>query len=100
MNFPIAVALGGKAAGPAPAAPEIAAIREQIVRAPIAGAKALSEAEGWAAKRNEVDLKRADLERIQHDLDLFGPNPSDQAAKNRAVYFLLRVCLELEQPAQ
>ncbi len=31
-----------------------------------------------------------------HDLDLFGPNPGDQAAKNRAVYFLLRVCLELE----
>ena len=50
-----------------------------------------------AAKRNEVDLKRADLERIQHEMDLFGPNPSDQAAKNRAVYFLLRVCLELER---
>jgi len=30
-------------------------------------------------------------------LSLFGPNPSDQAAKNRAVYFLLRACLELEQ---
>jgi hypothetical protein len=44
-----------------------------------------------------VDLKRADLECIQHDLDLFGPNPSDQAAKNRAVYFLLRVWLQLEQ---
>jgi hypothetical protein len=37
-----------------------------------------------------MDLKRADL-------DLFGPNPSDHAVKNRAVYFLLRVCLELEQ---
>ena len=31
------------------------------------------------------------------DLDLFGPNPSDQAAQNPAVYFLLRVCQELEQ---
>jgi len=76
----------------------------QIVRDPIAGAKVLSEylaaRSEWTAKRNEVDLKRADLKRIQHDLNLFGPNPADQAAKNRAVYFLLRVCLELEQPAQ
>lgn len=112
LNFPIAIALGGKAVGPAVSVTPVANIREQIVRAPIAGAKALSEylatrpepalsaAEGWAAKRNEVDLKRAELERIQHDLDLFGPNPSDKAAKNRAVYFLLRVCLELERPKQ
>ena len=102
LNFPIALDRGGKGAGPAPAAPDVAAIREQIVRAPIGGAKALSEYLAthpkWAVKRNEVDLKRADLERIQHDLDLFGPNPSEQAARNRAVYFLLRVCLELEQP--
>ena len=109
LNFPIALALGGKTAGPAISVIPIADIRERIVRDPIAGAKALSEylatrpepalsaAEGWAAKRNKVDLKRADLERIQHDLDLFGPNPGDQAAKNRAVYFLLCVCLELEQ---
>ena len=34
-----------------------------------------------------------------YDLDLFGPNPSDKAAKNRAVCFLLRVCLELEHAA-
>jgi len=53
-----------------------------------------------STKRNEVDLKRTELGRIQHDLDLFGPNPSDQAAKNRTVYFLLRMCLELEQPEQ
>mgnify|MGYP001050955288 CR=1 FL=1 len=104
LNFPIALALGGKAAGLAISIAPIADIREQIVRDPVAGARALSEylatRPEWAAKRNEIDLKRADLERIQHDLDLFGPNPSDQAAKNRTVYFLLRVCLELERPAQ
>jgi hypothetical protein len=101
LNFPIALALGGKAAGLAVSVTPVADIREQIIRAPIAGAKALSEYLAthpeWAAKRDEVDLKRAELERIQHDLDLFGPNPSDKAAKNRAVYFLLRACLELEQ---
>jgi len=78
----------------------ISDIRELIVRDPVDGAKALSDYLAtwpeWAAKRSEVDLKRADLERIQHDLDLFGPNPSDQAAKGRAVHFLLQVCLELE----
>ena len=104
LNFSIALALGGKVAGPAISITPIADIRERIVRDPIAGAKALSEylatRPEWAAKRNEADLKRADLERIQHDLDLFGPNPSDQAAKNRAVYFLLRVCLELERPGR
>jgi hypothetical protein len=104
LNFPIALDRGGKAAGPAPTVPGIGDIREQIVRDPIAGAKALSDylaaRPERAAKRNEVDLKRADLERIQHDLDLFGPNPSDQSAKSRTVYFLLRVCLELERPDQ
>lgn len=101
LNFPIALDRGGKGIGPTPTAADMVSIREQIVRDPIAGAKALSEylavRPEWAAKRNEVDLKRADLERIRHALDLFGPNPSDQAAKNRAVYFLLRVCLELER---
>ena len=102
LNFAIALDRGGKAVGPALTAPGIADIREQIVRDPVAGARALSDylatRSKWAVKRNEVDLKRAELERIQHDLDLFGPNPSDQAAKNRAVYFLLRVCMELERP--
>jgi hypothetical protein len=103
LNFPIALDRGGKAAGPAAVGTltPTADIREQIVRNPIAGARALSgylaTRPEWAAKRSEVDLKRADLERVQHDLDLFGPNRDDEAAKNRAVYFLLRVCLSLEQ---
>ena len=104
LNFPIALDRGGKGIGPTPAVVDIVAIREQIVRDPIAGAKALSEyltaQPEWAAKRNDVDLKRTELERIQQDLDLFGPSPGDQAAKNRTVYFLLCVCLELERPKQ
>ncbi|RLC69968.1 MAG: hypothetical protein DRI81_19745 [Chloroflexi bacterium] len=100
LNYPIALAAGGKGVEKPPVViPEVIAIREQIVRDPTAGAKALSEhlvnRPELVGKRNEVDLKRAELERIQHDLDLFGPNPADKAAKNRAVYFLLRMCLEL-----
>ena len=104
LNFPIAFDRGGKGIGPTPAMADVVAIREHIVHDPIAGAKALSEyltgQPEWATKRNEVDLKRTELRRIQHDLDLFGPNPGDQAAKNRTVYFLLRMCLELERPEQ
>ena len=51
-------------------------------------------------RKHGIDLKRAELERIQDDLELFGPNRGDQAAKNRAVFFLLRVCLQLERPDQ
>jgi hypothetical protein len=76
LNFPIALDRGGKGAGVASAigATPVVDIREQIVRDPISGASALSEylktRPEWDGKRNEVDLKRADLERIQHDLDL------------------------------
>jgi hypothetical protein len=104
LNFPIALDRGGKGGGPAISVTPVTDIREQIVRNPIAGASALSgylaARPEWAAKRNEVDLKRADLERIQHELDLFGPDPGNQVTKNQAVYFLLRVCLELERPEQ
>ncbi len=68
---------------------------------PLVGARALRDylatRSEWASKLTEVDLKRAELERIQHDLELFGPNDNDKAAKNREIYFLLRVCLETEQ---
>ena len=103
LNFPIAIAPTkvSKAPKASKVAREVDGIREQIVHDPIVGAKALSEyladCPDLAAKRNEVDLKRAELERIQHDHDLFGPDPSDKAAKNRVVFFLLRVCLDLER---
>jgi hypothetical protein len=108
LNFPIAL-VPDQTSEPAkaPGAPEspkstpsIAAIREHIVRDPIAGAKALSaylaERPEHGGKRDEVDLKRAELERIQHGLDLFGPNPADKAAKNRVVFYLLRICQDLD----
>ncbi len=101
LNFPIALDKGGKGTGATQPITAVASIREQIVRDPLDGARALSDHLAthteWAAKRTEVDLKRTELERIQHDLDLFGPSPNDQAAKNRTVYYLLRVCLEIEQ---
>lgn len=101
LNFPIALDKGGKGVSAAPIAAAIAEMREQIVRDPLRGARALSDhlatLSGWASKRTEVDLKRTELERIQYELELFGPNPTDQAAKNRVVYYLLRMCLELEQ---
>jgi len=102
LNFPIAVAPAQAAEilKTSEVARDIAAIREQIVREPIAGAQALSAYLAGhpelAVRRNEVDLKRSELERIQHDLDLFGPDPGAKAAKNRAVFFLLRTCMEME----
>jgi hypothetical protein len=106
LNFPIAVApvQAAKVAKASEVARDLAAIREQIVREPIAGARALSAYLAGhpelGPRRDEVDLKRSELERIQHDLDLFGPDPGAKAAKNRAVFFLLRTCLELEQSEQ
>lgn len=102
LNFPIAIDRGGKTAtSSVMTIPVITDIREQIVHDPIAGAKALSDYleihPKWTTRRNEVDLKRSELQRIQHEITLFGANPADKAEKNRAVYFLLRVCLELEQ---
>ena len=37
---------------------------------------------------------------IRAALDLFGPDPGAKAAKNRAIFFLLRICLELDQSEQ
>jgi uncharacterized caspase-like protein len=106
LNFPIAVAPAEVSEAPkaSKAASEVEDIREQIVRDPIAGAKALSEYledhRDLAAKRNEVDLKRSQLEDIQHNLELFGPDPAKKAEKNRTVFYLLRVCRELEQASR
>ncbi len=101
LNFAIALDRGGKEVGTTTitSVSPNTGIREQIVHDPANGAKALSEflktRPEWAAKRNEVDLKRSDLERIQHELELFGPNDNDKAAKSRIVFFLLHICLEI-----
>jgi hypothetical protein len=102
LNFPIAVAPAEviEASKASPVTRAIEDIREQSVRDPIAGAKALSDYledhPELPAKRNEVDLKRSQLADIQHELELFGPDPAKKAEKNRTVFFLLRVCIELE----
>ncbi|MBN1262388.1 MAG: caspase family protein [Anaerolineae bacterium] len=103
MNFPMAAVPGdlSMALKTSQAAPEIETIRKEIVNDPIAGAQALSEYlashSDLEARRNEVDLKRSQLQAIQHELDLFGPDPGKVAEKNRAVFYLLRICLELKQ---
>ncbi len=103
MNFPIAAAARGilQMLKTSDTVQRIQEIREQIVRDPLAGAKALStyleHHPDLAVKRNEVDLKRGQLESIQRELNLFGPDPAKKAEKNRAIFYLLRICLDLEQ---
>lgn len=101
LNFPIALDCGGiKGAGSAPS-PVIASLRERIIENPIAGAKALSDylaaQPTGTARRTEVDLKRAEIQRIQRELDLFGEDGHNQAARARIVFFLLRECLQIEE---
>lgn len=105
LNFALALDCGGKSisgsTSSSPTAIAITSIREHIVKKPVLGAKAFSEfltkRSEWAEMRNKVDLKRTDLEKIQEDLDLFGPDPAEKAARNRIIYFLLSLCLELER---
>jgi hypothetical protein len=101
MNFPLALSSKGKNANLATDSLPITGLREALIANPLKGAahlsKALASNPDWLARRDEVDLKRAELERIQHELEIFGPNDNDHAAKNRIVYFLLRTCLWLEE---
>jgi hypothetical protein len=101
LNFPIALDRGGKGASSSQVGSTIITIREQIIYDPINGAKALSEylktKPDLAGKRDEVDLKRAELVRIQQERELFDSiNDNDKSIKNRTLFFLLRVCRELE----
>lgn len=115
LNFPIALARGGKVMGlastivpsstwqeqPMPGL-RMGSVREQIVRDPLKGAKMLSS---HLASRPEWvenavvmwDALRAQIEEFQHNLNLYGLNPADQAAKSRVVHSLLKICIELEQ---
>jgi uncharacterized caspase-like protein len=100
LNFPIALHREGKHVSPKSSNTHIADIREQIIREPIKGAKALTEylkeKKEWVAERNDVDLKRSELERIQKEIDLYGPDPAVKTEKNRNIYYLLRICLKIE----
>ncbi|OEU77893.1 MAG: hypothetical protein BA865_08425 [Desulfobacterales bacterium S5133MH4] len=102
LNFPIALDRGGKGVGLTQVLPTIVAIREQIIHDPLNGAKALSEylmaKPDLADKLDEVDLKRAELVRIQQERELFDSiSDNDKVIRNRTVFFLLRVCHELEE---
>jgi uncharacterized caspase-like protein len=76
-------------------------IREQIIKSPLEGAIELShyleKDPKWSFKRNEVDLKRMELDKLQNDLRLFGHDTNLVAAKNRITFFLLSTCLELQK---
>lgn len=76
-------------------------LREKIVADPINGARALSDYLAsfpqWQAKRVEIDLKRAQLERIQRDSAVFPLSSDEKAEKWRAVFFLLETCIALER---
>ncbi|MCX6580009.1 MAG: caspase family protein [Candidatus Aminicenantes bacterium] len=101
LNFPIALSSEDKGNISYKNVTPITGIREQIIHDPIQGAKALSDYlktdSKWALKRNEVDLKRSDLENSQGNIDLFGPDPTEKAGKNKAIFHLLRLCLDLEK---
>jgi hypothetical protein len=101
LNFAVALDRGGqKSASLSAAEAPIVKIRESIVQDPAAGAEELSRylaaRQEFKARQVEVDLKRNELKQIQRELDLIGPNENDKANRNRIVYFLLRVCSELE----
>jgi len=102
LNFPIALDRGGKSIGLVHSPPTVVSIREQIIHNPVDGARSLSELlkskPDLAGKRDEVDLKRAELVRIQQERELFDSlSDNDKATRNRTVFFLLRVCHELEE---
>jgi len=82
--------------------PHIISIREQIIHAPLEGAKALSDYLAahpmkGAQKQTEVDLKRSQLEDIERSYRLLGPEVDKKAEKNRIILSLLQLCLEIEQ---
>lgn len=101
LNFSIALYQQWKRVSPASRSSPIAHIRKQIISAPLQGAKTLSEylkeKQEWAAIRDEVDSKLSELKRTQKNIDLYGPDPAEKADKNRAIYYLLHLCSELEK---
>jgi len=104
LNFPVALAPFGQRGQIRPSAgPKgLEALRDELVYNPIMGAKALSAyvatRPDLAAKRSEIDLRRAQLLEIQQNEDLFGAITNDEkVAKARAVVGLLRILLALER---
>lgn len=76
----------------------IEAVRQEIVRDPVAGAAALSaflaSQPDAAALRAGVDLRQSELERLRHAIAQ-SSSEADLAARNAIVFFLLRACSDL-----
>jgi len=100
LNFPIALDRGGKNVGGSSGSSTIGRVRDLIIRDPIKGTEELTllinEKPEWQHKRNEVDLRRGEILRIQQELELFGPDTNQYALRNRAIFSLLQLCLQIE----
>lgn len=102
LNFPIALAEASKGTISLMSQPksQTSAVREAIVHRPAHGAALLSQflaaRPQWAVRRNEVDLRRSELERIESEVELFGISDNDKVAKNRIIYSLLKICQDIE----
>jgi len=75
-------------------------IRERLILNPLLGAKLLSDyietSKILKDRQIEVDLKRRELEELKRSMELFGETKDDKAAFSKAVFFLLKICSELE----
>jgi hypothetical protein len=100
LNFPLTVHRTDASHGVEIVA--IDRIREAIVHDPQEGARALSQhieaRPQFQALRAEVDLKRAELERLRRESELFGRGEHDKSTESRIIYSLLRLCLDLQHP--
>lgn len=99
LNFPIAIAQL-QVIPKGVVHEKIPVIREQLILNPLLGAKKLSDHlktdDTFKHRQTEADLKRSELEKLNRSMELFGENREDKAAFNKAVFFLLRLCSELE----
>jgi metacaspase-1 len=99
LNFPMAM-VQFQAISKGVVNGKVTEIREQLIFNPLLGAKKLSDYlktdETFGHRQTESDLKRSELEQLNRSMDLFGENREDKAAFNKAVFFLLRLCSELE----
>jgi hypothetical protein len=97
-NFAIALATASETT--TTMAPEISTIREKVVMDPAAGALALSvylsSNSDWSSTRLRVDEQRARIKEDEDNIELFGPDPATVIDKRRAIFYLLKVCLQLE----
>jgi len=100
-SFPIALAQGGTHQM-SQSSSELMHIRQAIINDPLHGASQLSAFVATVPNGNQwlirIDLRRAELQRIQDGEDLFLHLSSDQKLlREQAIYDLFQVCSEIEQ---